>query len=247
MSALTRWLKRAVQNTPLEGAARWLYLRLDPTPGGLADRETLAVMERCIQARTNCVDIGAHRGALLQEMVARAPQGQHWAFEPLPEHAAYLRRAFPQVQVFPLALSNVRGTATFDHVPSRPTRSSLRAVPGAGTVQQITVETDLLDNVLPPTAPVQFIKIDVEGAEYQVLQGARRSLQRHRPIVVFEHTRLAETCFGAQSAELYALLHAADLRVSRLGAWLAGQAPLGCAEFVELVKTEQAQYFMAHP
>jgi hypothetical protein len=42
----------------------------------------------------NCIDIGANRGDILREILTLAPDGEHLAFEPLPERAADLRTEF---------------------------------------------------------------------------------------------------------------------------------------------------------
>ena len=73
-----------------------------------------------LAADANCVDIGAHRGAVLRDMVRCAPEGSHIAFEPLPDKAAELRSAFPEVDVREAAVCDENGTASFVHVVSNP-------------------------------------------------------------------------------------------------------------------------------
>jgi FkbM family methyltransferase len=55
--------------------------------------------------------------------------------------------------------------------------------PGART--SIIVPSETLDSVLAET-PVDFIKIDVEGAEMAVLSGARSTLEKNQPVVIVE-------------------------------------------------------------
>ncbi len=44
-----------------------------------------------------------------------------------------------------------------------------------------TIEVDQLDAVLPEGEPATFIKMDLEGAEYHALEGAKQTIQRYRP------------------------------------------------------------------
>ena len=65
---------------------------------------------------------------------------------------------------------------------------------------------DLLERGL--IAPPALIKVDVEGAERQVLAGARRLLEEHQPSVVFESDVNMER-FGYTRADLFAQLREA--------------------------------------
>jgi FkbM family methyltransferase len=56
-------------------------------------------------------------------MVALAPEGHLFAFEPIPDLANSLRRCFPQVHVHDCALSDHTGEATFQHVKNDPAYS----------------------------------------------------------------------------------------------------------------------------
>lgn len=152
----------------------------------------------------SCIDIGAHDGGVLREIVRCAPQGRHIAYEPLPELAAALAREYPQVDVRAAALSDHDGKASFLHDRTQPMRSTLHAhaFTDHGNTTAITVRVERLDGVLPSGYVPTLVKIDVEGTEAEVLRGAVETLRRHRPVVVFEHG-----AGGTSSpAEVYSLL-----------------------------------------
>jgi len=67
-----------------------------------------------------------------------------------------------------------------------------RHLTGAKNVEHFDVPTARLDDVIPDDFVCSFIKIDVEGAEYLVLSGARATLKRYHPTIWFE--------YGADSA-----------------------------------------------
>ena len=45
---------------------------------------TETIMRRVIQHNSNCIDIGCHKGEILDVMLELAPEGKHTAFEPIP-------------------------------------------------------------------------------------------------------------------------------------------------------------------
>ena len=76
---------------------------------------------------------------------------------------------FKIASVFKIALSDYTGESTFQHVIDRPARSGFYRVEYPDENQQvreIKVKVDRLDNVIPSTIHVDFLKIDVEGGEF---------------------------------------------------------------------------------
>ena len=69
----------------------------------------VALMEEVLEPDSDCLDVGAHAGSVLAELVRLAPEGRHVAWEPLPEFAERLRRAYPEVEVREAALSDEAG------------------------------------------------------------------------------------------------------------------------------------------
>ncbi len=236
-----------------------------PSPTEQADRRynilTVEAMRRVLGSNSNCIDIGAATGEILRFIQVLAPNGQHHAFEPIPFQASELRLRFPNVQVHELALSDETGEADFFVVRDDPWISALRdpqEIRGLvgdtrrsdwhEQVETIPVITRQLDDVLDINETVDFIKMDVEGAEVSVFRGALRTLAASRPIVIFEYGGVdVERLYGATN--LLETLREVGFCVSSLEGWLAGDLPLGASEFPNMDTASGLWNWMyvAHP
>ena len=207
-------------------------------------------MKRVLSEDSNCVDVGAHRGAILRPVFKFAPNGTHYAFEPIPDLYQDLVRSFPAARVYRIALSDKSGVATFHHVTRYPGYSGLlrRRYPSDNVdVRQIEVKQDTLDSVLGEKGSIDFMKIDVEGAELNVLKGAERTIQNNKPIIIFEHELGAVEQYGTAPSEIYGLLSDYGLSVSLLRNWLRNEKPLNRKDFVEHFERGTVINFMAYP
>lgn len=194
---------------------------------------------------SNCIDVGAHRGDVLREIRRLAPLGNHIAYEPIPDSYAALAREFPDVDVREAAVSDSPGQSTFVHVPALPSYSGFRhhTYPSPQETAEITVRVESLDTALPQGYVPALIKIDVEGAERQVLEGAIETISRHRPTVVFEHGAGAADHYGTSPDHVYDLLaERARLRIFDID----GGGPYSRPQFQE-VFTQPIWNFVAHP
>jgi FkbM family methyltransferase len=157
-----------------------------------------------------CVDVGAHSGGVLGEIVRVAPHGHHIAYEPLPHLADRLKAAFPQVDVRCAALSDHAGESSFARVRAAEPWSGLvfRPLPGnvEPDVEEITVKLEALDEALPAGYVPDLVKIDVEGGEEQVMRGAMRTLREHKPLVIFEHGYGAANAYGTEPDDIFGLV-----------------------------------------
>ena len=227
-------IRRIVRPLGLEQAASRVYERLEP--GARRDRidnEHLRLLIAFhLRADDNCIDIGAHSGAILREMVRCAPAGRHLAYEPLPAFAAALAREFPTVDVRNAAVSDHPGEATFHVIADDPMQSGLQrrndADPAAS--QPISVRVETIDDSLPAGYVPALIKIDVEGGERQVLAGALETIRRHAPVVCFEHGPGAERQYETTPEQVYDLLtEGAGMRIFDID----GNGPYSREQFVE--------------
>jgi len=130
-------------------------------------------------------DVGAHVGLYtLVSSIHVGEQGHVYAFEPSPRNLVYLRRHIElnylsNCTVVEAGISDCSGTRCFDLTE----HDSAGHFSGSGTV---TVQTLALDDFLwaqqgkrPPNA----LKIDAEGAELDVLRGARRIVTEFAPLI----------------------------------------------------------------
>lgn len=140
------------------------------------------------------VDAGANKGAYVYWLRRSAgPSGLVMAYEPQPALATYLCRAcvafgWTNVRVYDVALSNRVGTSVL-HVPGfhvTPGASLepavLEGTPGA----RLECPVDTLDRQLQGLGALRFLKVDVEGHELALFQGAQETLKRDRPHLLFE-------------------------------------------------------------
>jgi FkbM family methyltransferase len=244
-----------IRRTPLAGPARSLYRRFWPlSPAEMNaryDHETAEVMARVLTPESTCLDIGAHAGGILRVMLRHAPRGRHVAFEPLPNFAAQLRSAFPEVQVREIALADTSGPHTFEYVVSNPGLSGLRRRTYERPdeeIRTITVQTARLDDVVPAPQPVALVKVDVEGAELQVFRGGVATLTRCRPFIIFEHGQGAADHYGTTPGQVYDLLvEHCNLRVNLMRRWLVGRSPFSRSDFIGHYERGQEFYYLAHP
>lgn len=217
------------------------------------DRQTQKIIARVCGPDTNCIDIGAHKGEVLDIMLKHSPNGIHYAFEPIPGLFDGLKRKYADnsnCKIFDIALSNNKGTSTFNYVISNPSYSGLVKRKYDRDNEEdtsITVKTDLLDNVLPEAYIPGLIKIDVEGGELLVLQGAVQTIKKHRPVIIFEHGLGASDMYGSTPDKVFNLLHSCGLKISVMKQWLGNKAPLSLKEFENIYKSNSEYYFIAHP
>jgi FkbM family methyltransferase len=204
----------------------------------------VALLEEVLEPDSDCLDVGAHAGSVLREMVRLAPRGRHVAWEPLPAFAARLREQFPGVEVREAALGDHAGTRSFAHVIEDPGWSGFlaRPTPSASPVEELTVEVERLDDVLPDGVRPAFLKIDVEGAEEEMLRGAVETLRRHRPVVAFEHGRGSADLYGTTPGGIHDLL-CGELGYEICG--LDGDGPYGRDRFEEIFATGERVNFAA--
>jgi FkbM family methyltransferase len=140
------------------------------------------------------LDIGGHIGfytLLMSRLVGET--GKVYSFEPFPRNLQLLQEnielnKIQNVQVIPSAVSDMTGMVSLlidgDH--DLPGRSSLVYRSGKSE-SSMEVETTSIDDVMANIEhSIDFMKIDVEGAEDLVLKGALKTIQKHHPIILVE-------------------------------------------------------------
>jgi FkbM family methyltransferase len=154
-----------------------------------------------------CIDVGANQGQSIESILLFRPSAQVIAFEANPRLAAKLTQRYhgrESIQINSFGLSNTSGTFRL-YIPSyngfeydalaSMDRDHAASWIGAETVyhfrphklrvEEAECRTRTLDSFnLEPI----FVKVDVEGLEYAVLEGARETLGKHHPVVLLEYS-----------------------------------------------------------
>jgi len=204
------------------------------------DPDEIRWMRSVLREGDVAVDVGAYKGGYtywMRREVGR--RGAVIAFEPQPRLAAYLEGCvadfgWRNVTVMGCALSSEPGRrellipdAAAPAQATSPGASLLGASLPEGS-RGYPVDVDTLDHVLAAREPrvrVRLMKCDVEGHELDVFFGARDTIDRHRPLILFEcearhdPSRSVEDVFDHLRARGYRgsfFLHGEELPVERL-------------------------------
>jgi FkbM family methyltransferase len=163
-------------------------------------------------------DVGAHDGLHTREfcvIVGRA--GRVIAFEPLESCYSRLQREFkrhPNVKMVKVALSNFVGSdIPFTHAAGTPQESGLKRrrfrFPNRARPREIRVDVTTLDRIIGDWPRLDYLKVDIEGAELDCLEGGEQIISRCRPIISFECGIDAYEHYGKLSSDFldYARRH----------------------------------------
>lgn len=228
-------------------------LHIDITQNQKYDRQTIEIMKQVISPGSSCIDVGCHKGELLDAMIELSPKGCHFAFEPIPLFFKHLKGKYgnqKNVKILPYALCDKNGTTTFNYVVNAPAYSGIMQRKYEITdpqIEQIEVETRLLDHVIPEGQKIDFIKIDVEGGEYGVIKGAVNTIKESKPYIIFECGLGASEFYGHKPEDIFALVESTGLKISLMNDYLRQKKHLSKEGFCKNYTEKLNYYFLAHP
>jgi len=152
------------------------------------------------------VDIGAHFGIYSITAARRvAPSGKVVSFEPCWRTREILRRFIAanevaNVELREEAICHTSGTTNFftSDIPGDPANT---LAPFEGHPNQVTIRTLRLDDL--ELSRCDLLKIDAEGAENRIFQGATAFLRKHRPEIFLSVHPKQIRCSGESLRELW--------------------------------------------
>lgn len=203
-SEITVWGQRMTAAT----FDRWLYLQLHRY--GWMGREARPVLDRLARPGMTVLDIGANLG-LYTVYLARlvGATGRVIAFEPDPHLHASLSRSLTankcsHAQALNLALGRKAGRLMLERTALNLGDNHLATEPRAG-FDHIEVQVASLDALMPDLC-VDLLKLDVQGWELEVLQGASKTLERNRCSILLEFWPTGLKRAGSSSLDLLGFL-----------------------------------------
>ncbi|MEO8772563.1 MAG: FkbM family methyltransferase [Ferruginibacter sp.] len=213
------------------------------------DLQTFHIIREILKPGSNTIDIGAHKGDILIKMIEAAPDGKHFAFEPIPDLYGCLKKTFKnKAAIFPYALGDKNASVPFNYVTSNPAYSGLLRRKYDRTEKDTTIEVEVrkLDDIIPADIPVEFIKIDVEGAEFGVLKGAVKILTRWKPVIIYEQGIGGSDIYGTEPDVFYDFMHSLGYSISLMEYYLLKKEPLGREEYCNQFRKGYNFYFIAY-
>lgn len=192
--------------TAREDLALWKAMHSAPEQGSRLFQHrcgTILLSSLC-EAERAFIDVGAHIGSIVASVLRTSPGVTIVAIEADPEKAGWLEKRLPHIQVHTCALGAREGEVEFQLDLIRPGFSSLASdMKSRSKVKTIRVPMRRLDDLYTGTKLVGLIKIDVEGMELAVLQGATGVVAHSRPVIYFESGPGGGPAFGFTSEQLF--------------------------------------------
>lgn len=172
---------------------------------GRIEESELSMVRRIMDAIDPQVvfDVGANEGWYSVHLMKRFPRMVCYSFEPLPETYERVKRNFrlngldPQ-NVMNIGLSDHNGDEIFYYDRKETGASSMRNIREKDGVEKVICHLRKMDDFVKENdiENVDFIKADVEGAEFFVLKGGGGTLRRDKPVVLCEMLRKWAAKFG---------------------------------------------------
>lgn len=192
---------------------------------GVFERVVCDRMLRLVRPNTWFLDVGANLGLMSVPVLAGNATVHAISIEPSPNSFAHLTKTWESSsfrdrwKIVSRAVSNLKGTTDFVLADSG--NSAFEGMRNTGRVEMsrtISVATSPLDEIWAEAGcpEVSLVKIDVEGAEDLVLQGATELLKQCRPAIIIEWTPANLGAYEIPVEKLLSLALALQYRVYEL-------------------------------
>jgi FkbM family methyltransferase len=213
----------------------------DYEPGELAAASAL------LEPGETLIDAGANIGWYALSLAKRVEGLKVFAFEPFPETYDRLIRnvalnEIPSVRAFDFGFGETEETKTLYYSSQGSANVSSANLMNDKSARRVDCRLKRLDDFTASEGiAVDFIKIDVEGAELFVLRGALETIERDRPVVAAEMLRKWASAHGYHPNEIVGLLAKSGYRCFTVS---AGKL----VEFSEMDEnTVETNFFFLHP
>jgi FkbM family methyltransferase len=173
---------------------------------GIYQQDVLVALRELIKSCDTVFDIGGHYGLMaIVSSISTGKNGKVITFEPNPYARYYLEKHLiinniNNVTIEDIALSDKDGVVQFYVQEGEVTWNStiIREFTNRKSYKEpIMVRTVTLDNYVSQSKLIpNVLKIDVEGSEFLVLNGAKKTLREYKPVLIMEFNPLAANAAG---------------------------------------------------
>ena len=189
---------------------------------GVFERDNLLILQSLVRPDSTYFDIGTNIGLMSVPILQHEPKCRVVSFEPSPNVVPWLQRTMAE------SVYRSRWTLVEKAVGAQPGRvtfslsdqtnslfDSIRPTQRVPTVRQVEVELTTVDETWRrlDSPRVSHIKIDVEGAELDVLRGARECLRAERPVILLEWNAQNLAAYDCPAAALLSFAREAGFQL----------------------------------
>lgn len=145
------------------------------------------IIKKLIEENSIFYDIGANIG--MYSLIASKKAKKVYAIEPYEENIKYLKKNIElnnkkNIHIKKLAFSSEKGKKEF-YISEKCNWCSMNKVPYIK--EKIEINTDTLDNFSKKNKPPNFLRMDLEGYEYEVLyEGGKETIKKYKPKIFLE-------------------------------------------------------------
>ena len=212
------------------------------------DLQTFKIMNIVLEKQSTFIDVGCHKGEVMDQALKLAPNGNHFAYEPIPYLYDELKVKYKDICIVKnFAISDNLGDSDFHHVVSNPAYSGIkkRSYPKEEKISKIKIKTSTLDHQLINEQRVDLIKIDVEGGELGVLKGATKIIEKFHPVIIFEHGLGASDYYNTSCEDIFNFFEISKHSLFTLKGFIEESSPLSKDKFNDLYNRNKEYYFLA--
>lgn len=228
------WGKRMRAKTFDRSLYLWMHRR------GFMGKAERGIMGRLIKPGMTVVDVGANVGLYTLNMASLVgPGGRVIAFEPDPDLAALLRdncaaNGASNVETHAVALGSAPDRLILHRLTLNSGENHLGSQGRTAFRTPVEVEVAAFDKLLPGIRP-DFVKVDVQGWELNVLRGMEGTLRESNARVYLEFWPDGLKRAGSAPADLFSFIHGLGLHFYACDDWrqLSEAAFLAMAENVK--------------
>ena len=165
--------------------------------------EYTVIFEKLVKKCSAFADIGANIGYYAMLAARANPSIKVYGFEPASGPLHFLKKNIAinhledRIDIFAVALSNTSGSVEFHEMQNRGNESARFNLGGAGKIIKGNASGSNMITVLVPSETIDvffqtrslipdLIKMDTEGSENMILEGAQKFIRAHKPIIICE-------------------------------------------------------------
>ncbi|MFL5763460.1 MAG: FkbM family methyltransferase [Bacteroidia bacterium] len=199
----------------------------------LLEEPEMELLERFVNAESNVIDIGANFAYYTHRLAKLAPRGHVYAFEPIPFTHDVAKKIighyrFRNVTLYPWGAGDENAEKVFEvplqsfgaysagqaHLSGRNNELSGKEQHYAfASHEKVNCRIVRIDDLGEIKHPIDFVKIDIEGAELFALRGMKQLLLKDQPVVLLEINPFFLEGFGIAPVELTGLFASLNSKI----------------------------------